>query len=487
MKQSTKLHFSHRNQRYVENDLDPGFWNSNGNQTKSLKKRMDQLHAWCCASLILSAIMIVVICMLSVMFLYNHYRILGGSCRMWCQYPATLISFVVMVLLLGYSVLNAYRTYYILDKKMSVRESELAWIIVANADLDFGAESLFYISLVIRVSKEMPVGYTITLRQRKMVCGLFILDLYGFAIFSWIIYTILIQENRNTKLDDVSIVELLIVSLVMFINDVVISWYILYYLFYKTLYRLIRHYEISFGELQMRRFNDKKNKKEKEEEKEKSKNDCSNNTSDKPVIGRNIDDVDNMYTYTTKTDTEATDADNAIMTAAEMLLDRNQLKTEQEDIVHLMTKITLLGIVVMICCLALHILMFWRNWDVAFKIRRPLMYNVPCFVVRSIVACINCIGLYLTFPFDDGRYLKCCGKFHNFLAQCIRKNYSRNVMRDREIGLRLLCDHQENQTLRVKSGKDDHETNSGVMEIQSYNSFADTRLNNIVVDNTLYG
>ena len=382
------------------------------------------LSAWCFGGLLVMGLIFVCIGIVLISFAYSGCKFFGiKGC--WQNILAP-ISTVAMFLSLLFVMIDWNKALYLLIHGKDIMDSQYQWIITLDNIIYYLSTILLYIVLMMRIY--IPFKYdkqhAMSKTQIIIVCCFIAIDILAICFFIISIYDAVSGNNTLTFIDVSSGMSFIISASVVVINDLIINAMLLIIMMTK-LYKAVaslnmRYYALlnsdneSIEDLQSIVT---KNNIQKAVSKNDRSRDC-NLMVDGSVL-----------------------SDSSISSSVKNELIRN--KNEQKEIIHVMTKISLLTIICVVFAQGFTILALYTDYNLAFnKNMKDLWFHkhtILCWILRSIEGLTNCIVLYFTFVFNTTMYLKCCGLCHNCFEKCcfkcvVRRNiYNGRDKRDHNV------------------------------------------------------
>ena len=340
----------------------------------------EELDSWCLVGLcILGSIIVSILCIIILFIRQNikHFGIRGA-----CQDKLSVFSLLTMQCSFIYVGFDWHNIYFLYKKGYGIMETSEKWEIICNDIIYYSTTILLYITLVLRIHTLFKGNTVFQINKIHIIslAGLMILDVVAISLFITSLYDTMTGFNIFSFLGSNSS-RLVTSALVVIVNDIAINGLILYIILSK-LYKIISLLNHQFCRLVARA------------------PDCDTNTNN-----THIDE-----------NTSGTSHDTSLLNE----INRNQ--NEQQLIVDLITKMSLLTI---ICVMFGQLFPITAIYTVDRLSTDPnvsaLWFNehsVLCFTFRAIEALINCTVLYLTFVFSQDKYDSYCYLCHTCLKKC---------------------------------------------------------------------
>lgn len=287
-----------------------------------------------------------------------------------------VVSLFTMLACLSYVTMDWYRIYYLYVNHTHMRlYASLRWIIIMNDTIYYIAIICMYICLMMRayILFKNETQYAMTKIQLISLISLIIFDIVGIVLFIFAITDALTVNTSPTYM-----FTLVTGATVIIVSDVSINCILLYWVLTKMF-----------------------------------------------KIVRNLNTLQDAMKHEIVEDQKPT---NIVHSGSMRLIeDQDKTETERNDMINLMTKLTLLTIIGIlfaplftltalymdtIRAIDLHASSFWFNET-----------SILCFIFRAFEALINCVTLYFTFIFNQPQYFRCCSLCHS----CLRHHYVKIV------------------------------------------------------------
>ena len=366
------------------------------------------------SELILSCLTLVVMIML-ISFTLQNFRSSNKStntytrCVDCCKNKPAMVASATMIaslLYLGYEIFYVYINFIHLDPDLH----QLPLISISYSVLGLQT-NLFYTSLIMRVYVLFDNHLS-----KSVLCCLLTIMLLVFA--AWALLSVSFEQfnlHKNDIFGFETITDKVLIFMVIIIFDFIINVIILR-IFLKKLYRMIKNLDNLFEALIIQSM-----------EKTSSHSMLSNNDVD-----YNYNDNHN---YDKKNEIEMIELQR-FESSREKLIDNRE---EQNDMIELMTKISILTIFSQIFqhtwywMYAVYLFGFsdysWYSNDIKGKIGGRLSMMIR--IIRAFAIMFDCLALYLTFAFNNKIYKKCCTICHSSTKNCCIWCIVRNTFQNR--------------------------------------------------------
>ena len=370
-----------------------------------------EFDIWCTCGLAVMSFSFLCVLTITLHFLVESTRNFG--CNGLLRNPLAIFSALTMILSVIYVAIDCSRIYNgFVHRRINVN----AWkidLIIANDIIYYASNLLLYIALILRLRATPQLssydGRRLPRKQLIVLAFLLFCDIIAIGVFIFSIYGAIADYDSNfiTNSDGT---RLILSVIVLITNDLLING-ILLYMFLNKLYYQVYYLEESLQENRL-------------------------------VTGRIKTLAQSNIDTMSLTGREEMSSD---------LLNRTQ--NEQEEIVDLMTKISLLTILCVIFAQFWNVAALYTDYNLAERNISDLWYSehvILCVSFRSIEAVANGIGLHFTFFFNNSIYLKCCGNCHDCLKNaCIKCIVQKN--------LEKILIHQNNRDHENHHDQDNHQ------------------------------
>lgn len=339
-------------------------------------------------------------------FIYKSHKHFGG-CSTCCNDKITLFSGLTMLTSLPYMFGDFFRLYFGDNDGWYTSPQ---WLITFDNICYYTSIILLYLSLILRLYYMFKYDKQYRLSKYQIIC---LISAITFDIIALSLYLLCVHlAETNTELPSFDIIgtqlttTTLLAGLLLISNDILINSIVLY-LILKRLFRMIENLNEKYQCMLETSLSINNIPIELEVKKENSLvYSLMSEESELEHLDINDDDADNLK--------------------------RN--KNAQQEIAHLMTKLSLLT---MICVIVSQLVNFdgpYLMYMIETENVSSIWFNkniITGLVFRAIESTVNCITLMLTFVFYQKQYNQCCHVCHVTLANCLTKCIAKRIYNKR--------------------------------------------------------
>ena len=386
-----------------------------------------RFDAWCICGLIVMGIASICVIIIMLHFVIQSTKHFG--CKGLDGNKLVIFSICTMTTSIIYISIDWVRIY---DGFISNRANVDHWkvgLLVVNDIIYYVSNLLLYITLILRLKATLQLQLSnnnknnntrtkfkstgISKIQIILLIFLLFCDVIAIGVFIFSIYSAITQENNSS---DGTI--LILSAVVLITNDLMING-ILLYVFLNKLYHEVYYLQQSLQQQKLIRTRDQMQIHDDAYDSDPNAhvtiddrycNSCSASLAD--------------HNHHNDNDTNSTETETVTSEVK-----RN--KHEQNDIVDLMTKISLLTIFCVIFAQFWNVSALYTEYNEAQNNPSSFWYSqhvVLCFSFRAMEGVVNSIGLHFTFVFNHDMYMGCCVLCHNCLKNaCMKCIVARNI------------------------------------------------------------
>ena len=333
------------------------------------------------------------ICLILVIsFVYKGRNHFGDEYKC-CADKVTLLSSLSMMTTLPYMFGDFFRIYFGDNNGWYTSPQ---WLVTFGNTFYYVSIILLYLSLILRVYYMFKADRQYRMSKSQIVCLVFVIIFDIIALSTYTLCVHLAETDTNLPMLDINgtrlTLTIILAGLLVISNDILINAIVLY-LILKRLFHMIENLDEQYQSMLKRRL----------------------------TISRNVVELELENTNVRSTNDEVQDLTSTLLDMDGGIdLDRN--KNVQQEIVHLMVKLSLLT---MICVIVSQFYNIAAPYLLYAKETKNNVTNVwfnehiiLILVLRAIEATVNCIILTFTFIFYQKQYNRYCNICHSTLENC---------------------------------------------------------------------